>query len=50
MRNAKRIEEGSTVVYNGEECIVLDSWTRYVNVKVKGTNRYYQGVHISKIN
>lgn len=50
MRNANRIEEGITIMYNGLECVVIESWTKYVNLKVKATNQMFQGVRIIKNN
>ena len=50
MRNAKRIEEGDTVLYRGDSYVVIYSSSMYVNLKGLGTNETIQGVHISKIN
>ena len=50
MENAKRIEEGSTVLYKGASYVVIYSSSMYVNLKGLGTNETIQGVHISKIN
>ena len=50
MRNAKRIEEGDTVLYNGEKCLVIWASVKYFDLGNTITFEYYQGVHISKIN
>ena len=50
MENAKRIEEGDTVLYRGDSYVVIYSSSMYVNLKGLGTNETIQGVHISKIN
>ena len=50
MENKKRIEEGSTVFYEGMECLVVWSSTNYIDVEAKHSLQIFQGIHISKIN